>query len=92
MLHLNISKVDYDVTLVAMAAYACFTHMFQVFHRFQIYVANISSRCFKVHRMLHASVRHGTAARRAVGEGNDGGAADADDCGRPCMERGRERG
>jgi hypothetical protein len=32
---------------VAMAIYACFKRIFQMFHFFQTYVANISSGCFK---------------------------------------------
>jgi hypothetical protein len=30
-----------------MAIHACFRHMFQVFHPFQMYVASVSFECFK---------------------------------------------
>jgi hypothetical protein len=43
MLHLDVSKVDLGVAHVAVATYAyC-----MCFIRFQIYVANVSSGCFK---------------------------------------------
>ena len=60
MFLLDVSKVDLGVAHVAMATYACFKRVFQVFHLFSIhvYVANASSRCFKS--------RSGVACRRPV--------------------------
>jgi hypothetical protein len=50
MFHLDVSNVDLSVAHVAMTIHTCcnrYTRMFQVFHRFQTYVANVSSGCFK---------------------------------------------
>jgi hypothetical protein len=47
MFHLNVSKVNLGVAHVAMAIHTCFKSMFQVFHLFQTYVANVLSRCCK---------------------------------------------
>jgi hypothetical protein len=54
--HLDIAKVDLDVAYVVMTIHACFKRMFQVFHLFQMYVANVSSGCFKSRsKRAHAS-------------------------------------
>jgi hypothetical protein len=45
--NLDVSKVDPVVACVAMTVHAWFKRTFQVFHRFQIYVANVLSGCFK---------------------------------------------
>ena len=47
LFHLDVAEVDLDVTYVATVIHECFKHMFQVFHLFQMYVVNISSKCFK---------------------------------------------
>jgi hypothetical protein len=47
MFHLDVLKVDLAVAHVVMTIHVCFKCMFQVFHLFQIYVANILSGCFK---------------------------------------------
>ena len=36
-----------DVAYVTIALYACFKHMFQVFHMFQTHVTNVLSGCYK---------------------------------------------
>jgi hypothetical protein len=36
-----------DVTYVVMAIHTCFKSIFQMFHLFQLYVANVLSFCFK---------------------------------------------
>jgi hypothetical protein len=44
---MDVAKVDLDVAYVAMPIHSCLKRMFQVFHLFQTYIANVSSRCFK---------------------------------------------
>jgi hypothetical protein len=41
MFYLDVLKVNLDVAHVAMAIHAYFKRMFQVFHLFQMYVANV---------------------------------------------------
>jgi hypothetical protein len=62
MLNLDVSKIDIDFAHVTMATHAYFKHMFQVFHLFQTYVANVSSRCFKS-RLGVAGCRPPTVAK-----------------------------
>jgi hypothetical protein len=45
--HLDVSKINLSVVHIVMAIHACFKHMFQVFHLFQTYIANVSSECCK---------------------------------------------
>jgi hypothetical protein len=68
MFHLDVSNVDLSVAHVAMTIHTCcnrYTRMFQVFHRFQTYVANVYSGCFKsrygiahVAMAIHACLKH----------------------------------
>ena len=41
MFHLDVQNVDLGVAHVAMAIHACFKRMFQVFHLFEAYIANV---------------------------------------------------
>jgi len=43
----DVAKVDRDVAHVAMAIYVCFKCTFLMFHLFQTYVENVSSRYYK---------------------------------------------
>jgi hypothetical protein len=45
--HVDVAKVDRDVTHVAMAIHICVKFMFLMFHLFQLYVASVSSVCCK---------------------------------------------
>jgi hypothetical protein len=45
--HVEVAKVDQDVAYVAMAIHVYFKCMFLMFHLFQTYVANVTSRCCK---------------------------------------------
>jgi hypothetical protein len=47
VLYIDVAKVDRDVAHVVMAIYVCFKCMFQMFHRFQTYIASVLSRCCK---------------------------------------------
>jgi hypothetical protein len=47
LFHLDVTKLDRDVTYIAMAIHTCFKHMFYVFHLFQTYVVSVSCGCFK---------------------------------------------
>jgi hypothetical protein len=41
LFHLDVTKLDRDVTYIAMAIHTCFKHMFYVFHLFQTYVISV---------------------------------------------------
>jgi hypothetical protein len=43
--HLDLAKVDWDVTHVAMAIHVCFKCIFQMFQLLQTYVASVLSGC-----------------------------------------------
>jgi hypothetical protein len=47
VLYIDVAKVDRDVVHVVMAIHVCFKLMFQMFHIFQTYVANVLSGCCK---------------------------------------------
>jgi hypothetical protein len=47
LFHLDVVKLDQDVTCIAMDIHTCFKRMFYVFHLFQTYVACVSYGCFK---------------------------------------------
>jgi hypothetical protein len=38
MLHMDVAKVDWDVTYVASVSNECCKHLFKIFHLFQAYV------------------------------------------------------
>jgi hypothetical protein len=44
----DVVKIDRDVAYVATAIHVCFKCMFQLFHLFQMYVASVSSVCYKI--------------------------------------------
>ena len=47
MLYIDVVKVDRDVAHVVMNIHVCFKCIFQMFYRFQIYVASVLSGCCK---------------------------------------------
>jgi hypothetical protein len=66
VLFIDVAKIDRDVAHVVMTIHVCFKWMFQMFHRFQMYVASIlsgccigmhvASICFKCFQVFHTYV------------------------------------
>ena len=47
LFHPDVAEVDLDITYVATVIHECFKRMFQVFHLFHMYFANVSAGYFK---------------------------------------------
>jgi hypothetical protein len=52
LFHLDVVKVDWDVTHIAMAIHVCCMGMFQMFQLFQKHVVSVRFNCFNYFRCM----------------------------------------